>query len=562
MKKADSLKKELNILKFVWKMASGEHGKMLTVMIIKILIAVIPACIAYFVKNYIDGQPDVFYNTIHNENLLFFLTIIICGIFLKLLSDLIMGRTIPEVKRKIEVCYIKKFATLPHSYITDYIDNRIIITLSLESRLISSLIPMVYRSFIMAPITILAFVAILLFVSPVLTAICLVLISMIFAGVTFFRKKIKRLNKDTYNKIADQHQYFSEWLEGYKVFITSNAPEYIERQLLKISDNVAHLSKKIASVTVLQSMIIELVTIMIAILFVIVASKNPVSNNILNLGELLLFPTAILFIRNEILNIVYGYVQLTGTESAATRIIEVVDHSLCPVVSGIENLKNPVTSITFSNVSFCYENSAKDVLCQADIILKKGKVNTIVGRSGIGKTSFINLCMRLRLPNNGTIFYNQQDIHNISEENLMSRIALVEQEPFIFDASLIENIYFDRHPDIEYVLSLLNDFGLSYLAKTKDELFNTLIGKKGRQLSTGEKQRISIIRALVKNADVIFFDEITSNLDSWNTRKIIDCVHKIAENKLVVCVSNDLMFIGESDVLYEIINGKLKCLKQ
>lgn len=560
MKKTESLKQELNILKFVWKMASGEHGKMIIVMLIKILIAILPAGIAYFVKNYIDGQPDDFFN-LHNEELLFFLTVVICSIFLKLLSDLIMGRSIPEVKRKIEVCYIQKFATLPHFYITDYIDNRMIITLSLESRLISSLIPMVYRSFIMAPVTILAFVAILLFVSPVLTAICLVLISMIFAGVTFFRKKIKRLNRDTYNKIADQHQHFSEWLEGYKVFVTSNAPKYIERQLLKISGNVAHLSKNIASVTVLQSMIIELVTIMIAILFVIVASKNPVSNNILNLGELLLFPTAILFIRNEILNIVYGYVQLTGTESAATRIIEVVNHSFSPVC-GKEKLKSQVTSITFSNVSFCYEKSAKDVLCQADIILKKGKVNTIVGRSGIGKTSFINLCMRLRLPNNGTIFYNQQDINNISEENLMSRIALVEQEPFIFDASLIENIYFDRYPDIEYVLSLLNDFGLSYLAKTKDELFNTLIGKKGRQLSTGEKQRISIIRALVKKADVIFFDEITSNLDSWNTRKIIDCVHEIAENKLVVCVSNDLMFIGESDVLYEIINGKLKCLKE
>ena len=138
---------------------------------------------------------------------------------------------------------------------------------------------------------------------------------------------------------------------------------------------------------------------------------------------------------------------------------------------------------------------------------------------------------------------------------------MVEQEPFIFEGTLAENLFFDRTPNIQYVLKLINDFDLSHLAKSENDLFTVKIGKKERQLSTGEKQRIALIRVLAKQAELIFFDEVTSNLDKENAEKIINCIKKIAKEKLVICVSHDQLLLQEAENLYKIVNGKIACIR-
>jgi ABC-type transport system involved in cytochrome bd biosynthesis fused ATPase/permease subunit len=249
--------------------------------------------------------------------------------------------------------------------------------------------------------------------------------------------------------------------------------------------------------------------------------------------------------------------QLAGTESAAKRIMDVIEY---PVenVSGNENIEEQIDTLSLQNVSFSYDNSSQKILDNVNVTFKRGQINTIIGRSGAGKTTFINLCLRLRI-SEGSILFNGKDIHSFSENSLMSRIGFVEQEPFIFEGSLAENIFFDRAPDINYALQLLKDFKLAHLAKNESELLTTQIGQRGRQLSTGEKQRIAIIRVLVKKVDVIFFDEVTGNLDTWNAEKVIEGIQSIAKEKLVICVTHDIMLIRESSVLYEIINGKIIC---
>jgi ABC-type multidrug transport system fused ATPase/permease subunit len=558
MKKREDIKREINTLKFVWRMAKGEHGKIVIVIFMNILSGLIPAGVAYFIKNYLDSSSSSSNNILNNENLLLFLSLIIGGIFIKMIAGVIMGYAMPVIRKNIEVACIKKFTILPHAYISDCIDNRIIMTMSVESGMILRLIPMVYNSFIKAPVTVLGFVILLLFVSPVLTLVSVLLISTVIIGVLFFRKTIKQLNRTSYNRMGDLHQYFAEWLSGYKVFVASNAVKFIERQVVNVSKEISALSKRITKIGAIQSLGIEIITIALTILFVVIASGSTFTNKIFNIGELILFPAAILYIRGEILKIIAGYMQLASTESAAKRIMDIIEY---PVVntSGNDELQEPIHSLTFKDVSFSYDNATKKILDNASITFQRGKLHTIIGRSGAGKTTFINLCLRLRIPDSGAILYNGKESHLFSEENLMSKIGLVEQEPFIFEGTLAENIFFDRTPDIKYVLGLLKDLELEHLAKDETGLFNTRIGQRGRLLSTGEKQRIAIIRALVKNVDIIFFDEATSNLDTWNTQKIIAYIKLIAKDKLVICASHDLILIRESDMLYELNNGKIGC---
>lgn len=557
MKKYADIKREAKVLRFVWKMAKGEHGKIITVFFINILSALIPAGIAYFVKLYMDFHSVNFTNLFNKEDLILFLTLFVSGIFLKTIAGLIMGYAMPNIKRNIEISCIKKFAALPHAYISDCIDNRIIMTLSIESGMILGLIPMVYRSFIRAPITILGFVMVLIFVSPVLTCICLILISTVVVGVLLFRKAIKRLNKQTYDRIGDLHQYFSEWLSGYRIFVVSNATRFIEKQLIHVSKELAGLSKRMAKINAFQTITIEIITIAITIVFVLIAAKSQVtSDNVFNIGELLLFPTAILFIRGEILNIIYGYMQLAGTESAARRIIDIIEYPLSES-SGNEVIAETIDSLAFNHVTFRYDEASGNIFNAASMTFEKGLLNTITGRSGVGKTTFINLCLHLRLPCVGTILYNSKDISVVSEKNLLDRIALVEQEPFIFEGTLAENLFFDREPDIPLALAMLDRFKLAYLAQNADEIQQLKVGARGRQLSTGEKQRIAIIRALVRNPEVIFLDEITSNIDASAAAIIIEVIVSLAAEKLVVCVSHDERLIDRSGRIFRIDNGKI-----
>jgi subfamily B ATP-binding cassette protein MsbA len=554
MKRSEDIKREIAVLKFVWQMAKGEHGKILSVVFMNILSGMVPAGTAYFVKNYLDSDFLNAGNVLNNENLILFLALPVFGIFIKMFSGIIMGYALPNVRKNIETACIKKFATLPHPYISDCIDNRVIMSLSVESGILLRLIPMVYNSFIKAPVTVAGFVILLLFVSPVLTLICFMLILTVVVGVLFFRKTVKRLNQTVYDRIGDLHQYFAEWLSGYKVFVASNAVKFIERQLIDVAGETSVLSKRLAKIGALQALTVEIITIALAVVFVVAASKSQA----LNIGELILFPAAILFMRGEILKIIAGYMQLASAGSSAKRIMDIIEYPENGV-DGEDEFDGTVERLTFENVSFAYGNSEKKILDNVCVTFERGKINTVIGRSGAGKTTFINLCLRLRLPGSGSILYNGKDIRSFTEKSLMNRIGLVEQEPFIFEGSLAENIFFDRSPDIKHVLELLENLELTHLAHNEYELFNTRIGQRERQLSTGEKQRIAIIRALVKNVDILFFDEATSNLDAWNTAKIIECIRRIAIDKLVICVSHDLMLIRESGMLYELDNGKIIC---
>ena len=559
MKKREDIKREINTLKFVWKMANGQHGKIIFASILSIAAGVLPAIVAWFFKNYMDNHQLDFNNLLNTTNLVVFFALIIGGMFIKTVSGFTMGYAMPNVKRNIEISCIKKISNLPYPYISDCIDNRIIMTMSIESGMITSLIPMVYNSFIKAPITVLGFVIVLFFVSAKLTIIGIILIATVVAGVLLFRKKIKELNEKSYDRIGDLHNYFSEWLSGYRVFLASNAIRFIEKNLVNVSKELCGLSKKMTKIGTAQSVIIEILTISVTILFIVIATHSKITGSGFNIGTLILFPAAILFIRGEVLKIISGYMQLAGTESAAKRIIDIIEY---PVEqnTNTNQFNEKIQTLSLQNINFSYANS-QPIFENANIEFKQGELNVVKGRSGMGKTTLITLCMGLRMPNAGKILFNGKNINSFNEENLLSKTGLVEQEPFIFEGTLTENIFFDRTPDIQYVMNLINDFGLSHLAKSENDLFTVKIGKKERQLSTGEKQRIALIRVLVKQAELIFFDEVTSNLDRENAEKIIDCIKKISKEKLVICVSHDQLLLQEAENLYEIINGKIECIK-
>lgn len=555
MSKQHGFKEEIRLLGFVWKMAHGQQSKIIVAFAAGIVSALIPALVAFIIKNSIDSNFNDISGLLDENELKAFVIIIVCGIICSLIARLFNGLAMPAIKRNVDMEYIKRISRMQYSYIADKTDNSAVMGISVESDMIASLIPMVYHSFIKAPITIAAFVLVLMISSMKLTIVAVLLALMIAVGVFFCRIKVKNMTKESFDKMGDMHRLFNELLTGYKIFVVSDALSYMKNKLLDMSRKVCSLKQKTTKLTVIQAFVIEILTVVITIVFIIVAKNNIVVNDSFSVSNMLLFPTAILYIRSEILKVAYGYSQLSRTESATKRVMSVIMDDSVDDVEALE-FEGKIESVTVENMTFSYIDGTtivKDVSCK----FEKSGINCIVGRSGEGKTTFINLCMGLRKPEKGHIFYNDYDIVEGENIDLYGRIALIEQEPFVFEGSLYDNIFLGREGDEKKALQLLKELQLSYLAETVNELKDTMIGGRYRKLSTGEKQRLSVIRALVRDINVLFLDEATSNIDMNNTSILTGFIKNLANDKLVIAVSHDETFISNAANVFVLDNGTL-----
>lgn len=550
-----SFHREIKLLGFVWKMARGQQFKIVMAFVAGIISALIPASAAFIIKNSIDSNYNDISGLLDDNELETFVIIIVCGVVCSLVARLLNGLAMPAIKRNVDVEYIKRISKMRYSYIADKTDNSAVMGISIESDMIASLIPMVYHSFIKAPITIAAFVFVLMISSVKLTIVALLLALMIAVGVFLYRNKVKSMTKESFDKMGDMHRLFNELLTGYKIFLVSDALSYMKNKLVDMSRKVCSLKQNTTKVTVIQAFVIEILTVIITIVFIVVAKNNTVVSDSLSVSNMLLFPTAILYIRSEILKVAYGYSQLSRTESATKRVMNIITKDNVEG-SEMEEFKSKIESISVENVTFSYVKESaivKNVSCK----FEKSGINCIVGRSGEGKTTLINLCMGLRRPEKGRIYYNDYDIVEGTKLDLYGKIALIEQEPFVFEGSLYDNIFLGRDGDETKALCLLKELQLSYLAETVSELKNNMIGGRYRKLSTGEKQRLSVIRALVRDIDVLFLDEATSNIDLNNANILIGFVKNIAKDKLVISVSHDETFISNADNVFVLDNGTI-----
>ena len=549
-------RKEIKLLGFVWTMAKGQQLKIVIGFAVGIVLALIPAIVAFAVKDNIDNNNNSIAQLLNADELMKFTIIIASGVICSLIIKVLHGIAMPAIKRNVDMAYIRKISSMPYSYIADKTDSSAIMGVSIESDMIASLIPVIYNSFIKAPITVAAFIVVLIVSSIKLTIIAVVLALMIAIGVLLCRNRIKDTTKECYDKIGGMHRLFNEMLTGYKVFVVSDSMNFMKKRLIRMSENICDLKQKVTKVNATQSFVVEAVTVAITITFIIVAKNNLTMSQTFSITNLILFPTAILYIRSEVLKIVYGYGQLSRTESATKRVMNIIlkkddiDKREIAVDEKIE-------SLTLKNITFSYVEGhpvLNDLTCE----FKKNGVNCIVGRSGEGKTTLLNICMGLRLPDKGNVIYNKIDIHEGINTWIYKKIALIEQEPFIFEGSISDNIFLGRKEDSEKALQMLRTLQLQHLANTVDELHTTMIGGRYRKLSTGEKQRLAVVRAAIRDIDVIFLDEATSNIDTNNTKILIDFINELAKEKLIISVSHDMSFISNSTNVVVLENGKLR----
>ena len=243
-------------------------------------------------------------------------------------------------------------------------------------------------------------------------------------------------------------------------------------------------------------------------------------------------------------------------EIAATRIFEVVE-DYEKESFGSETIENFSGKIKFDDVSFSY-NGETNVLKNVNLEFDCGKMTAIVGKSGSGKTTILNLISKLYDVGSGKILFDDKNIVDLTENSIRDNVCEISQSPYIFNSSIRQNLLFAK-PDAtdDELIEVLKQAQIYDDVEKMEKGLDTEIGENGIKISGGQKQRIAIARLLLKNPKVIVFDEATSALDNSSQKKIVDLLEKFKNKKTIIIVAHRLSTIIDADKIYMLDSGEV-----
>lgn len=280
-----------------------------------------------------------------------------------------------------------------------------------------------------------------------------------------------------------------------------------------------------------------------------------------SIGELIAFQQYTNMLIGPCMNIIRSTNQIAQAKVSIDRVYSVIDE---PIDIKVENSALKISQIgvdrvELKNVSFDYTGSSKEnnVLKNLNMIFKKGETTAIVGESGCGKSTIISLLYRLWDVTDGEILIDDLNIKNINLKSLRNNIHIVNQEVFLFDDTIKNNIDFREKFSYEEILKICNIVGLDDLLKSLENGIDTVIGEKGVKISGGQKQRIQIARAIISSSKIVILDEATSALDNISQNNILNNINKYIKDKIVIVIAHRLSTIKDANNIYVLEKGQV-----
>ena len=410
--------------------------------------------------------------------------------------------------------------------------------------------------------TLLFLIGVLFYHDPKLALISLLIFPLAIYPISRIGKRLRKISKNTQIGFGMLTKRLTESLQGIKTIKSFNA-EQIEREKVdKEVENIFQLTYKSSRVNSISRPLMETLG-GLAIAVIIYVGGSQVISGTTTPGTFFSFLTALLMAYQPIKSLASLNATLQMAMAAAERIFNIIDTRPLIAEKGSNKdhlLKNGTAySINFSNVSFSYENSDKTTLQNINLEIKKGEKVALVGYSGAGKTSLLNLLPRFYEIKKGKITINGINIKDLSFNFLRNHFSLVSQDIVLFDDTLKYNIcYGQKNINSRRVLDACKKANCEEFIKKFPNGVNETIGEKGVKLSGGQKQRIAIARAFLKNSPFLLLDEATSSLDSRSEKKIQTSLDKLMKNKTSLVIAHRLSTIIDADKIILLQNGKIE----
>lgn len=355
---------------------------------------------------------------------------------------------------------------------------------------------------------------------------------------------------------AESNSYLLDSLRGLKEILLFNNGK---KTLDKINENSINLNKSMHKIKDHEGIIRALtdLTVMIAILtFVAVGFGEYISGSI-SFSEMIIGIVIIASSFGPVVALSNLSNNLLHTFACAERLFDLLDEKpYVEEISGEETVES--NSIEYSNVTFAYPGRIEDVLSNVSLDIKKGDKVALIGKSGIGKSTFVKLLMRFWDVNEGSIKIDNKNIKDIPTKSLRESQTLVNQETYLFDDTIMENIKIgNRNATNEEVIKAAKKASIHNFIETLPQGYNTKVGELGGLLSSGEKQRIGLARAFVNEGNVLILDEPTSNLDTLNEAEILKSIKENCMEKTILLISHRKSTTAVCDKVFKIEDRKI-----
>ena len=463
-----------------------------------------------------------------------------------------------EIKKKLQFDMINTLIKTDTQIIDKKHSGKFISNLTYDVTHITNLLSNAILTLFKDSLTLIGLLTVMFLQNWKLALISIVMIPLASISAKTLGKRIGKVTTEAQEKSGHLTTYLVELFKNHKL-IKIFQKENLE--VNKADEYLAELkdkNKKIQTVFVRLSPIMETLTgIMIAVL--IFYSGKLMAKGEVDINNFFSFLAAMMLAYQPVRSLSTLNMIINSGLSAASRILPVIDQkNKIKNSESAKPLEIKDAGINFNNVNFSYEENEGPTLQSINLKFEGGKMTSLVGHSGSGKSTILNLIPRFYDAKSGDIIIDDQSIYGSTIESLRSEISMVSQETTLFDDTIKNNIKYGRQEATdEEVFKVAK---LSYCDEFINSLpnkFDTLIGENGVRLSGGEKQRLSIARAMMKQSSIILLDEATSSLDSETESKIQDALKILTKNKTTIVIAHRLSTILSSNNIYVIDKGKI-----
>lgn len=408
------------------------------------------------------------------------------------------------------------------------------------------------------PINIILSLLWMLMISPKLTLFVFVMLSITGGIIGKIGKSLKRHSKDTQSTIGQMIVLIEESISGLKIIQAFNARTYKQRQFHELNKTIYSQANMINLRYELSSPLTEFLSICV-FSSVLWFGGNLVFKDELDAATFIGFIAMFSLLIQPAKSFSNAFYNIRIGLAAAERVFEVLETESDVKDSANATIKENFTdSVTFKEVQFSYANSERNALNKISFDIQKGQMVAIVGASGSGKTTLVDLLLRFHQGYSGEILLDDTDINNYKIDSTRSLMAVVSQEPVLFNDSIWNNIVFGiENCTEEAVINAAKVANAHDFIMQLEHGYNTNIGDRGMRLSGGERQRITIARAKLRNPPILILDEATSSLDSASEKLVQDALANAMKERTVIAIAHRLSTIQHADKIIVMSEGRV-----
>ncbi|WP_373747432.1 lipid A export permease/ATP-binding protein MsbA [Neisseria dentiae] len=399
-------------------------------------------------------------------------------------------------------------------------------------------------------------VCVLLYLNWQLSLIVALMFPLLSLLSRYYRNRLKNIIASSQQSIGTLNNVVNEVHQGHRVVKLFGGQKQAADRFAEVNNTIVRLGKKITQATAARSPFSELIA-SFALAVVIFIALWQSQQGYTTIGEFMAFIVAMLQMLSPIKNLANISIPMQTMFLASDSVCQFLDTEP-EKDTGTQTLQNVSGRLKFENIDVRYHEDGKKALDNFNLDIRPGERVALVGRSGSGKTTVVNLLPRFVEPSAGTVYLDGTNIADLTLANLREQFALVSQDVFLFDDTLLANVRYSRpEASEEEVLAALKAANLQDLVDNSPHGLHQPIGANGNQLSGGQRQRVSIARAILKNAPILLLDEATSALDNESERLVQQALERLMHGRTSIIVAHRLTTIEQADRIIVMDDGHI-----